>query len=316
MDVSNPCIVACMKWVVPEGADHRFGGISAADAAALEWALRIGEAGHSTGSSLDVIAITVGPPEAEAALRDALACGAAAAIRVSTGDASGDGPGLTSEQVAALIVAACQRAGHVPGTVVCGDYSLDRGTGSVPAYLADLLGAEQALGLIGLEIGLEIPGDAITATRRLDGGRRERLAISPPGTAPAVLSVEGGTATLRRAPLAAALRAKQAAITVLDPAGLVSGALLPGALLPGTLGHDAQVTRRPYRPRARELAAPVGAQAIDRVQAVLGVAGAAGTSGAAGGASDHRSTEVLEPAAAADRIIDALRAWGYLGGTE
>lgn len=321
-----------MKWVVPEGGDHRFGGISAADTSALEWALRIGETfGHP------VLAVTVGPPEAEAALRDSLASGAHSAVRVDTEDE--DLATVSSEFIAECIAfaithvptsAAGTRTGHIghtghtdqpsqpsqpsqPGIsiVCCGDYSLDRGTGSVPAFLAHLLGAQQALGLVQVHVPVDTePGTAqrasLTGLRRLDGGRRERLAVS----APAVISVEGATATLRRASVAAALRAKQAVIHTLS-----CTATAPE--MSGTPGFTVQ--RRAYRPRPRELAAPVGDRALDRVQQVLsgtagsgaGVGDGAGVGAGAGG-SAHRTTEVLEPAAAARRIVDALRDWGYL----
>lgn len=291
-----------MKWVVPEGGDHRFGGISAADTSALEWALRIGETfGHP------VLAVTVGPAEAEAALRDALACGAQAAVRVDTGD---EDLTTVSSAVVAQHIARAVLDTRATGTgavttgnasqptmsvVCCGDYSLDRGTGSVPAFLAHLLGAQQALGLV----QLQVQGPMLTGLRRLDGGRRERLAVS----APAVISVEGATATLRRASVAATLRAKQAVIHTVGyraTAPEVSNESEPA------------VQRRAYRPRARELAAPVGDRALDRVQQVLSGTSASGAGAGDAGTGAHRTTEVLEPAAAARRIVDALRDWGYI----
>ena len=58
----------------------------------------------------------------------------------------------------------------------------------------------------------------------------------------------------------------------------------------------------PYRPRARVLPAPAGANALDRVRALTDT----------GAAPSRTETVVLEPAAAARRILDALRDWGYL----
>ena len=89
--------------------------------------------------------------------------------------------------------------------VWCGDHSLDRGSGSVPAYLAAELGLAQALGLVEVEVAA---GAALTGLRRLDRGRRERLALDGDG----VISVEGATAQLRRASLAAARSARTATI--------------------------------------------------------------------------------------------------------
>jgi electron transfer flavoprotein beta subunit len=148
----------------------------------------------------------------------------------------------------------------------------------VPAFLAAHLEAGQALGLI--EVTLNSAG--VTALRRLDGGRRERLRVD----APAVLSVEGATATLRRAPLSSALAARTATIeNVVGPAG----SHLPTA-------------RRPFRPRARVLPAPAGAP-LERVQSLLN--GAAAT-------KSHGVPVELTPAEAADRVLEALRGWGYL----
>ena len=87
--------------------------------------------------------------------------------------------------------------------VWCGDYSADRGSGSVPAFLAARLHRQQALGLVGVEFI-----DPLRVTRRLDGGRREILRI----TGPAVLSVEGSVARLRRASLRSALTAQKAEV--------------------------------------------------------------------------------------------------------
>lgn len=259
-------IAVCAKWVQPlHSPDDRFAGISAADQSALEFALRLAEIEGDT-----VTVVTAGPPAADAALRDALACGAHRAVRI---DADGE---VASTDVASAIATVVGAA----TTVWCGDYSLDRGSGSTPAFLAAHLGVGQALGLIEVELPSS-PGGAITARRRLDGARREVLRIA----GRAVLSVEGSTARLRRAPLRAVLAAKDASIEVVPFAGapLVAPEL------------------QPYRPRARVLAAPHGDSALDRVRQLT----------AAGDTTARAETIELEPAAAAERIVAALRDWGY-----
>ncbi len=280
-------IAICLKWVDHRvdpalGAplpDRRFAGVSAADQAALEWALRCREAGLGG----EVVAITAGPPAAESVLRDALATGADRAIRI-------DLPfGAPSRAVAAAIAATI--AGQMPveppgestgeNIVWCGDYSFDRGTGSVPAYIADELGIAQALGLVAIQIGAD-SSSGIEVLRRLDGGRRERVAIH----GSAVLSVEGSTALVRRAPLRRLLAERP--VTVVPMA---------------TTSRDHAVDARPYRPRPRTFAAPVGATALERVKALTS-AGAASTA--------HGESVTLDPAAAADRILVALVDWGYL----
>jgi electron transfer flavoprotein beta subunit len=257
-------VVACLKWLTPADGDDRFGGMSRADASALELALRLGAARGEP-----VIAITLGPPAADDALRTALAAGATQAVRV---DATVD---LDSNDVATALAALALGSSFV----CCGDMSLDRGSGSVPAFLAALLDARQALGLI----EVTVDGADLVGVRRLDGGRRERLRA----VAPAVISVEGATAPLRRASLSGTLAARTAAIEV------VAGPAL--SIRP--------VTIRPYRPRARVLAPPRGETALDRVKALL-------DSGVA--VVPHGSTIALDPPAAAERILAALHEWGYL----
>jgi electron transfer flavoprotein beta subunit len=224
-------IAAALKWVdlrpdVDPLAgtvrhDDRTAGFSLADAAALEWALRLGQAWR-----LPVTAITAGPPGAQAVLRDAAAFGPRRLVLVT---ADRDAP---SEEIAGALAPLLDGA----AVVCCGDYSTDRGSGSVPAFLAHQLDAAQALGLIGL-----IPGErgCLTGQRRLDGGRRERLRV----TAAAVISVEPGAARLRRAPLSGLLAAREAAIEVAEGAA---------ARRPRV-----QVMRTaPYRPRAKMLPPP------------------------------------------------------------
>ena len=265
---STATVVACLKWVTHPGEPHdeRFAGMSPADQSALEFALV-----HAAALGVGVTAVTVGPPTAEKVLRDALACGAGRAIHIH-GSGSAD-----SAEVAEAIAAAVPTAQWV----WCGDYSLDRGTGSVPAFLAAALGAQQALGIIA--VGWSATG--VEATRRLDGGRRELLAVA----APAVISVEGATAHLRRAGLAALRTANTAEIY---------------SIRPPTLGHTDEAVVRPYRPRSRALAAPTGDHPLDRLRALTDAGSATSTRG---------ETVVLEPAAAAARIESALRQWGYLG---
>src|SRR4029078_11039300 len=164
--------------------------------------------------------------------------------------------------------------------VWCGDYSADRGSGSVPAFLAELLDRQQALGLVAAEFI-----DPPRVVRRLDGGRREVLRI----TGQAVLSVEGSLARLRRAPLAAALTAQGTEV-------------LPYGTRTTPSTSVAAPTVRPYRPRARVLKAAAGSTPLEPVRALTD----------ASAAPPPRGTVEAPPAEAATRIIDALSDWGYL----
>ena len=281
-------LVVCVKWTdlrpvvdplqgntVPQTHGE---GFSEADRAALEVALLLGE---HWGAPTTLVAL--GPADADDALRDLAATGVERVVRIASR------VDLPSDRVAAQLAGTIARVvGDDDVVVVCGDASADRGSGSVPAFLAHELGAAQALGLIqavaeGATVG-DAPSAGIAALRRLDGGRRERLSVA----APAVLSVEGGAGELRRASLAASLAARDLEIEVVPPAGSKE---------PET------VLLSPWRPRARVLPPPTGDHALQRIVALTG-------------ALVDRTpprTVVLEPAAAADEILDQLRAWGYLG---
>jgi electron transfer flavoprotein beta subunit len=267
-------VVVCWKWaprtllVDPLTAAitpdlHSFGP-SPADQAALEVALTLGA---------EVTVVSAGPAAADAMLRDALAAGAAAARRC---------PAVGDEASAAVARAIAATIGDTADLVLCGDYSADRGSGSVPAFLAAELGFAQALGAVALGPASDGGGEALTVERRLDGGRRERLRVA----LPAVVSVEGAVARLRRAPLARVLSAQDAPIEL---GGAVAAAAPDG-------GVD-----EPYRPRPLPLAAPTGSplRRIEELTAAM---------------SDREPPRVLvlEPAEAADAILAQLRAWQYL----
>ena len=271
-------VVACLKWVDRRAdadplsgdvrTDPRTSGLSPADEAALEWALRFGEAGDEP-----VLAVTAGGAASDAVLHDAIAAGASKVVRA---ELTADRP---SNDVATALAAALRSVDAAPTLVVCGVWSLDRGSGSVPAFLAAELGCTQALGLVTLEVGT----GPILAERRLDRGWRERVRIP----LPAVCSVEGASARLRRASLPGVIHGAGSAI------GVVRGAPVGPAPGPAVV--------RPYRPRARELAAPAAASPRERILALTGVL------------TDREppQTLVLDPPAAADALLAKLAAWGY-----
>jgi electron transfer flavoprotein beta subunit len=261
----RPKVAVCWKWTSIDREhelDERWAGVSAADEAALEIALSWSD---------DVTVVCLGPPEADDVLRSALAAGADGVLRI---DASIE---LESRTVATAL------AEHVRGAdlVLCGDYSLDRGTGSVPAFIAAELGLAQALGLV--EVAPP-PAQPIRVVRRLDGGRREVLDVD----LPAVLSVEGSVARLRRASLAASLAVRAAEVRV----------------VPGPFGRLPETEVHPYRPRPRTIPAPAG-DTLSRVRDLLHV----------GGQTHHAETVTLDPPDAARRLLEQLRDWGYLSGT-
>ena len=270
-------IAAVLKWVdlrpdvdPLEGTvrhDDRTSGFSLADAAALECALLLGEAWQ-----LPVAAITAGPPGAQAVLRDAAAFGPRRLVLVT---ADIDAP---SEAIAEALAPLLDGA----AVVCCGDYSADRGSGSVPAFLAHQRAAAQALGLTGLTP--RTPG-CLNAQRRLDGGRREHLQV----TAPAVISVEPGAARLRRASLSGLLAAREAVIEVAE-----------GAV---THGSRVQVmSTAPYRPRPKMLPPPHDPLPRARLLALTGAL------------TERTLPRVVRASCdeAADELISYLKDKGYL----
>lgn len=208
--------------------DPRASALSAADAAALEHALRIADARGGR-----VLAMTAGGPETESPLREALAVGAE--VRRVPLSASYTEELAADERALAVALVSALR-GERPDLVLCGDRSADRGTGALPAFLAHELGCVQAPGLV----SLELDGEGLVAERRLDFGRRERMRVP----LPAVCSVEGAGVRLRRASLPASLKAAAAPVPVVE------------AALPASRVRVIQ--SRASRPRPRHLPAPTG----------------------------------------------------------
>ena len=273
-------IAACVKWTdlrpeidqlhgSVEQANHG-AGFSEPDRAAVEVALRLGAARDAA-----VTVVCVGPADADDGLRELLAVGVDRVVRIE-----GDGTESSVDVATRLAVLLRDEASDTADLlVVCGDLSADRGSGSVPAFLAHELGAAQALGLIEVDTATA----PLQALRRLDGGRRERLGVPTP----AVISVEGAVADLRRAPLAALLRTGGATVEV----------------RPARSRRFTEAPRlRPWRPRARVVPPPRGDTALERIVHLTGAL-----------VERTPPTAVeLAPDEAATAILDQLRVWGYL----
>lgn len=243
--------------------DLRSRGFSPADQAALA----IG-AEFATHHGVPLRVLTVGtatdaPLLAEFAAR----VDAPAVLLVAAADEHLSGR-ISSETVAELLT----RELTSEAIIVAGDHSLDRGSGSVPARVAEHLGVPQALGL------LEVDGTRSEAWRRLSGGRRERLRLEPRG----VVSVEAGAGRAPRASPSAlvARRVTQVPVTVeIGPSPKYAPYRVPAARLP-----------EPREPvAARRAMEVIGALTPVRAREVL----------------------VAEPSAAATAILDRLHAWGY-----
>ncbi|MDR3201766.1 MAG: electron transfer flavoprotein subunit beta/FixA family protein [Bifidobacteriaceae bacterium] len=96
----------------------------------------------------EVVAVTVGPDQAEEALRRALQMGADRAVHVSDQAIAGSDPAATARCLAAAI----REIGDVD-LILTGAESADAGTGLVPVQVASLLGAPALTGASHVEVG-------------------------------------------------------------------------------------------------------------------------------------------------------------------
>ena len=135
-------IVVCVKHVPDASAERAFaadltvdreatdGLLSELDEYAVEQALRVAE----EGDDVEVVALTVGPEDATAALKRALQMGVGAGVHVLDDALHGTDVLGTSTVLAAAVT----KAGA--DLVVCGMASTDGAMGVLPAMLAERLG--------------------------------------------------------------------------------------------------------------------------------------------------------------------------------
>ncbi|GAA3193029.1 electron transfer flavoprotein subunit beta/FixA family protein [Streptomyces ramulosus] len=175
-------IVVCVKYVPDATGDRHFaedltvdrddvdGLLSELDEYAVEQALQIKEAADDA----EVTVLTVGPEDANDALRKALSMGADKGIHVEDDDLHG-----TDALGTSLVLAkAIEKAGY--DLVVCGMASTDGTMGVLPALLAERLNVPQVTQLS------EVAVDGGKVTGRRDGDTAsEQLEAS----LPAVVSV-------------------------------------------------------------------------------------------------------------------------------
>ena len=179
-------IVVCVKYVPDASADQKFesdltvdraavpGLLSELDEYAVEQSLQIKEKSEDP-TSVEVVALCIGPAEAADAVRKALQMGADAGILVSDDEIAGSDALGTST----LLAAAVKKVGDAD-LVVCGMASTDGGMSVVPAMLAERLDLPQVtLGSV-----VEFQGDQFRIKR--DGDVATEIIGA---TAPLVLSV-------------------------------------------------------------------------------------------------------------------------------
>jgi len=183
MTLSN--IVVLVKYVPDATGDRKFeadntvdrvgvdGLLSELDEYAVEQALQIKE--KRADEEITVTALTVGPAEAEAAVRKALQMGADKAVHVQDDAIAGSDAVATS-----LVLAKAIEKVGVPDLIVGGLASTDAGMSVVPAMLAERLGLPQ----VTLASVVETQGDQVRIKR--DGDTATEVVG---GTLPLMLSV-------------------------------------------------------------------------------------------------------------------------------
>lgn len=136
------------------------------DQIAVEEALRLRERGVAT----DVIAVTVGPSNAQDVLRTALAMGADSSILVEHADRLE--PLIVAKILAAIV------ARESPSLVLMGKQAIDDDANQTGQMLAGLLGWPQAT----FASKLEVDGETATVVREVDGGL-ETMSLTLPAVA-------------------------------------------------------------------------------------------------------------------------------------
>jgi len=179
-------IVVCIKQV-PESTEVRVDPetnaliregvksiVNPVDENAIEAALQLREA-H--GGKVTVV--SMGPPQAEEALRQALAMGADEAILLVDNAFRGSDTLATSYALAAAV----RKVGEVD-LILCGKQAIDGDTGQVGPGLAERLGMPQ----VTFAIGLEVEDGKLRARRVLDD-LFEVLEVRPPAVVTVVKQV-------------------------------------------------------------------------------------------------------------------------------
>lgn len=160
-----------------------------------------------------VIAITMGPPQAEKSLRRALSLGADEAV-LAADRAFAAADTFATTYVLALAIRRLERAWGPFDLVLCGRQALDGDTGQVGPGLARRLGVP-VLGHVVAIRSLDPQAREIVVERRLDRAR-EVLRSS----LPALLTVDQGINLVRYAALPELLRAQRATIPIWTAADL------------------------------------------------------------------------------------------------
>jgi electron transfer flavoprotein beta subunit len=169
------------------------------DEIAVEEAVRLKE----KGAASEIVAVSIGPAQAQETLRTALAMGADRGILIQTDEA------VQPLAVAKLLKAVAGK--EQARLVLLGKQAIDDDSNQTGQMLAALLGWPQGTFASKLEVG----GDAIEVTREVDGGL-EVLALA----LPAVVTTDLRLNEPRYASLPNIMKAKKKPIDMTSPADL------------------------------------------------------------------------------------------------
>ncbi|QHC22275.1 electron transfer flavoprotein subunit beta/FixA family protein [Streptomyces sp. GS7] len=203
-------IVVCVKYVPDATGDRHFaedltvdrddvdGLLSELDEYAVEQALQIKEA---SDDDAEITVLTVGPEDANDALRKALSMGADKAVHVEDDDLHG-----TDALGTSLVLAkAIEKTGY--DLVVCGMASTDGTMGVLPALLAERLGVPQVTQLSEVSVA-----DGKVTGRRDGDTASEQLEAA----LPAVVSVTDQSGEARYPSFKGIMAAKKKPVESLD----------------------------------------------------------------------------------------------------
>lgn len=207
--------------LVREGVDSQ---INPFDLYALEEAVRVKERLAEQGEEATVTAITMGPPQAENALREAIALGADDAVLLSDRAFAG------SDTWATAYALAKGAAKIEPDLVFCGMQAIDGDTGQVGPGMAVHMDYAQAAYVAKIE---EIDSKKIVVKRLIENGY-ERVSVK----LPAVLTVVKEINEPRTPSLRGKMNAKKAEIKVWKAADIDAE---PDMI--GLLGSPTQVVK-------------------------------------------------------------------------
>jgi electron transfer flavoprotein alpha subunit len=154
----------------------------------------------------EVVAVSMGPPQAVDVLRECLAGGADRAVLVSDPALAGSDTWVTAK----VLAAALRRLG-TPDLVLCGQHSTDSETGQVGPEIAALLGMTP----ITAAVRLDVDGRELLAVREVEGGTE-----TVRGRLPALVSVVEAMVKPRRVHPRAYREVAAERVEVWDAAGL------------------------------------------------------------------------------------------------